>query len=40
MKSTMQMVIFEKHGVSQDASKRDSKKEVNGGTVKVLNAVP
>jgi hypothetical protein len=31
---------FEKHGVSQDASKRYSKKEVNGGTVKVTERGP
>jgi RHS repeat-associated protein len=28
---------FEKHGVSQDASKRYSKKEISGGTVKVTD---
>ena len=31
---------FEKHGVSQDASKRYSKKEVNGGDVKVTDRGP
>jgi RHS repeat-associated protein len=31
---------FEKHGVSQDASKRYTKKEVNGGTVKVTDRGP
>ena len=31
---------FEKHGVSQDASKRYSKKDVNGGTVKVTERGP
>lgn len=31
---------FEKHGVSQDASKRYSKKQVNGGTVKVTDRGP
>jgi hypothetical protein len=31
---------LEKHGVSQDASKRYSKKEVNGGTIKVTDRGP
>ena len=31
---------FEKHGVSQNASKRYTKKEVNGGTVKVTDRGP
>jgi hypothetical protein len=31
---------LEKHGVSQDASKRYTKKEINGGTVKVTDRGP